>query len=62
MLHYNTVGLKTPSPVANAVMPTPCRPAGKKGEGKTPRTHQVMGLNPCEVVTPKWGIPAATSD
>ena len=29
------------------------RPAGKKGEGKTPRTHQVMGSNPWEVVTPK---------
>ena len=51
------MGLKTPSPVANAVMPTPCRPAGKKGEGKTPRTHQVMGSNPWEVVTPKMGNP-----
>ena len=33
------------------------RPAGKKREGKTPRTHQVMCLNPCEVVTPKMGNP-----
>ena len=30
------------------------RPVGKKEEGnKLPRTHQVMGLNPWEVVTPK---------
>ena len=27
----------------------------KKGEGKTPRTHQVMSSNPWEVVTPKMG-------
>ena len=33
------------------------RPTGKKGEGKTPRTHQVMGSNPWEVVTPKMGNP-----
>ena len=33
------------------------RPAGKKGEGKAPRTHQVMGLNPWEVITPKMGNP-----
>ena len=31
------------------------RPAVKKGEGKTPRTHQVIGSNPWEVVTPKMG-------
>ena len=33
------------------------RPAGKKGEGKTPYTHQVMGSNPWEVVSPKMGNP-----
>ena len=33
------------------------RPAGKKGEGKTPRIHQVMGSNPWEVVTPKMENP-----
>ena len=33
------------------------RPAGKKEEGKTLRTHQVMGSNPWEVVTPKMGNP-----
>ena len=33
------------------------RPAGKKGEGKAPCTHQVMGSNPWEVVTPKMGNP-----
>ena len=31
------------------------RPTGKKGEGKTPHTHQVMSLNPWEAVTPKMG-------
>ena len=43
-------------------LPKGHRPASKKGKGKTPRTHQVMGLNPWEVVTPKMGILAATSD
>ena len=33
------------------------RLAGDKGEGKAPRTHQVMGSNPWEVVTPKMGNP-----
>ena len=32
-------------------------PAGKKGEGKTLCTHQVMGSNLWEVVTPKMGNP-----
>ena len=32
------------------------RPAGKKGEGKTPRTYQAMGSNTWEVVTPNENL------
>ena len=39
------------------VCPRGRKPADKKGEGKTPRNHQVMGSNPWEVVTPKMGNP-----
>ena len=40
------------------ILPKGRSPAGKKGESKAPRTHQVMGSNSWEVVTLNCGIPA----